>query len=191
MLRSEIEARLLRIERALTGIDGQLAESKRQITQASQQVWDAWNDVGSILVPAPIAPEGVTAFPHVCPLLPLVMPLTDSVYGSFSLVWDEPTLSWTGCKLVSYGGNLACAPASSTPIHFTLFGDDTTNAWSLEIQWVSVATCPKDGATCGDTTNQSFVDTVTFNCHGSTTWGRPAGNIYPTGTTPNWTITIP
>lgn len=136
------------------------------------------------------APSGVTVFPNVSPSIPFHLTLVDSIYGDFDLVWDQATLTWSGCKVVSFPGNLAFPPAS-TPVKFTLFGDSSTTSWSLVVFWCSSGSAPRDGATCGDPANEFFVDTVTFRCPGETRWGRSAGNLYAAGYLPTWTITIP
>lgn len=137
---------------------------------------------------------GVTAFPAICASIPFVLTMHDSIYGDFTLNWDSVS-KWTGCKMVSWPGNLVCGAGGMTPVTFTLFGDNTTASWVLQVSWCSHVVgpgnrCPSFTATCSTTPDQIFGDTRTFNCHGTSTWGRSAGNLY-VGSLPTWTITIP
>jgi hypothetical protein len=188
-----METRLLALERQQALIDDELRNLDRQVVAIAQEIWDTWGEVQSPGQPTSTPPDGVTKYPAVCPLIPFVLTVVHSTYGSFPITWDG-TSTWTGCKLISYAGTITCPAAASTPMFFTLNGDNSTPSWMLNCGWVSHTTagvqCPINGAACTSTPNQIFSDTQTFQCSGTTTWGRTAGAI-DRGAIPTWSISLP
>jgi hypothetical protein len=194
---SPIEVRLRALERRQARIVRSLRAARRDIMTVGQGLWDAWSrsDVGP---ESQTTPTVVTTFPHVCPALPLALTLHDSYYGDTTLNWDGVS-KWVGCKVIFYPGTLICG-AASTPIFYTLFGDDTTSAWTFQVAWIGVRDrfgniCPKAGATCNDTPNQIRSTTNNVHCPpasplwlGSLTGGFQ-GQIYPNGIFATFSIT--
>ncbi len=188
------EARLIALERRLIALDRSLSAMTRQLRGVGQGLWDAWGSLDITVVGQGPPPDGVTAFPNVCPLIPFNLPITDGFYGDLTLSWDG-TSAWRGCRLVNYPGSSQCAPVVGVPVFYTLFGDNTTSSWVLQVAWTSSntggAACPTSGS-CSNTPNSSAQVTATFHCPlAGSSWGfagAAQGSIYPQGAFPEVSV---
>jgi hypothetical protein len=124
--------------------------------------------------------------------IPRSLPFRDNYYGDIDLVYDDVNFWWRGCKQISYPGTALCT-AQSAPIQYTLYGDDMTDVWTLEVAWhgtsgVGGNICPTVSKTCSDALNRTQTSNQTFLCPPDlSVWGFSGalqGFIYPVvGTT--------
>lgn len=196
-IRGPLETRLLALERRQDRVDALLSDLRRRALAVSQGIWDAWSEVSFPAEEAETpAPTCTGDFPQICSCIPLVLILHDSYYGACPLTYNPSTKRWVGCKLVSYPATPLCPAAPSTPITYTLVGDNTTPQWTLNVSWAGQAdrfgdVCPIPGATCASTMTHTRSASDNVNCSGTTSWSVAGGNqgsIYPNGV--NGTLTI-
>lgn len=146
---SNIEEEILAIERELYTLPS-LPSLRQRLVALEQGVSQSWSGVGFQGPP----PATTNDFPNICPNIPIVLTVVDSLTGTYTITYDHANLWWLGCKIYARPlvPGVPCT-ARNIPVWFQLRGDDSNTNWDMYIWWFAPnngSVCPTTGKTCAD-----------------------------------------